>query len=468
MLTGAPAAPGALFPLPTKSRTAWDDLAVGLVSSRCKARGKPGEMKRHARWTVLLVSLLALTRPAAAQPATRDEPASAPADAPVSGNAPSASGPDKQAPETSLPRESPVENSLNRSGAITGVAIGGYGELTLNVPTNSPGVIDMRRFVLFFGHDFSDRIRFYSEVEVEHAISSATDQGEVEIEQAYLDGLLTRRINLRGGIILMPVGIINVYHEPPSFNGVDRPDVDTFVIPTTWREPGIGIFGELAEGLRYQAYLVNGFNANGFTAESAIREGHQEAQLAHAGDVGGVLRLDYEPVLGTVFGASAYHGTSRNTLPASLGNVPLSLFEVDVRTRWGPFSARAEAAVLLVGDAAALNQALAVASPEQAAAGPVSSQSRGGYVEGAYDLLHLLAPESSQALAAFARLDYADTQADVPAGFQSRLEFRRVSEVLGLVYRPIPQIGLKVDYRFRQLGDGTSNRELASAITWLF
>ena len=69
----------------------------------------------------------------------------------------------------------------------------------------------------------------------------------------------------------MPMGIVNVYHEPPSFNGVDRPDVDQFVIPTTWREPGFGIFGELAEGIRYQLYFVNGFNANGFTAEADPR-----------------------------------------------------------------------------------------------------------------------------------------------------------------------------------------------------
>ena len=124
--------------------------------------------------------------------------------------------------------------------------------------------------------------------------------------------------------------------------------------------------------------------------------------------------------------------------------------------------------MLFIDNAGALNQALAAASPEQADAGPVSSQSRGGYLEGAYDLSRLMAPESTQALNAFARLDYADTQAAVPAGFQSRLEFRRLSEVFGLVYKPIPQIALKADYRFRQLGDGTSNREFASAITWLF
>ena len=418
------------------------------------------------------LTLALLARPVAAQeppPAPQQPPVtSAPADAEPRQTPPAAAPSEKQAPAASSPREGAVESGLGQGLGGGATTIGGYGELTLNIPTNAPGVVDLRRFVLFFGHDFSDRIRFHSEVEVEHAVSSASDQGEVEIEQAYLDGLLTRRFNLRGGLVLMPVGIINVYHEPPSFNGVDRPDVDTFVIPTTWREPAIGIFGELAEGLNYQLYFVNGFNANRFTAESAIREGHQEAQLAHAGDFGAVGRLDYEPILGTVFGASAYGGTSRNTLPASVGNVPVGLFEVDVRTRRGPFSARAEAALLFIGDAAALNQNFLTGTAEQQAAIPVASRSQGGYAEVAYDVFSLIDPTSAQSVTAFVRLDYADTQASVPAGFQSRMEFRRVSQILGLVYRPIPQIALKADYRFRQLGDGTSSGEFASAITWVF
>lgn len=380
------------------------------------------------------------------------------------GDAPQPARP--ETPITDLPRESAVETSLGRSGSGAGNAFGGYGELTLSAPSNGQAVVDLRRFVLYFGHDYTDRIRFYSEVEVEHAVSSASDQGEVEIEQAYLDGLLHRKINLRGGIVLMPVGVVNVYHEPPSFNGVDRPDVDTYVIPTTWREPGIGIFGELTEGLRYQLYLVNGFDANGFTAESAIREGHQEAQLANAGVFGGVARIDYEPILGTVLGVSAYGGTSRTApLPPSIGRVPVGLFEVDARTRRGAFSARAEVAFLFIGDAGALSRELAASSPEAA---PVASQSRGAYVEVAYDLLAALAPRSGQGLTAFVRFDYADTQADVPAGFAAREEFRRYSEVVGLVYRPIPQIALKADYRFRQFGDQTTAQEFATAITWLF
>ena len=371
-------------------------------------------------------------------------------------------------PQTALPRETAIENPLGRTSGISGNAFGGYGELTFNAPANGPSVVDMRRLVLFFGHDFSEKLRFYSEVELEHAISSATDQGEVEVEQAYLDGLLSKKINLRGGLILMPVGIVNVYHEPPSFNGVDRPDLDQFVIPTTWREAGIGIFGELAEGLRYQLYGVTGFNANGFSAGSALRDGHQEAQLAYAGDLGGVARLDYEPLLGTVFGFSAYAATSGNTLRSTVGRVPVSLFEADARTRWRGFTARAQAAILFVGDAAALNQAFEAGTAEQHAAVPVSSQARGAYLEAGYDLLRLLAPGERQSLTAFVRGEYVDTQADVPAGFDAKLEFRRYSAVAGLVYRPIPQIALKADYRRREFGAGPGFNEIATAITWLF
>jgi len=376
--------------------------------------------------------------------------------------------PATSAPATALPRETAIENALDRTHSIGGSAFGGYGELTLNDPSNGPAVVDMRRLVLYFGHDFSDNIRFYSEVEVEHAVSSADDQGEVEIEQAYLDGLISRSFNLRGGVILMPVGIVNVYHEPPSFNGVDRPDVDLFIIPSTWREPGVGIFGELTEGLRYQLYLVNGFNANGFTAESAIAEGHQEAQLAHAGDFGAVGRLDYEPMLGTVIGFSAYAATSGNTLAATVGSVPVTLFEIDARTRRGAFSARAELAFLFIGDAAALSTALAGGTDEQQEAGPISSQSRGAYLELGYDLFQLIRPSWEQSLTVFGRFDYADTQADVPSGFDPRLEFRRTSIIGGLVWRPIPQVAIKADVRRRFYGAGDDTNEAAGAITWLF
>jgi hypothetical protein len=371
-------------------------------------------------------------------------------------------------PHPSLPRETPIETPLGGGPVLKGSAFGGYGEITLNARSDQAAVVDLRRFVLFFGHNFNEHFRFYSEVEVEHAVSSSEDKGEVEIEQAYLDALVDKHLNFRGGLILMPVGIVNVYHEPPSFNGVDRPHVDTFIIPSTWREPGLGIFGEIADGLRYQLYLVNGFNANGFTAESAIREGHQEAQLARAGDVGGVLRFDYEPLLGLAAGASGYFGTSGNTLGATVGRVPVTLLEADVRLKRGGFSLRGEIAVLFIGDALELNRAFMNGSEEQMAQGPVASQSWGAYAELGYDLFHLLAPDLDQALILFGRFDHADTQAKVPEGFTARPELRRDSGTVGLTYKPIPEIALKVDARLHTFGEGDAVREIASAITWMF
>ena len=123
-----------------------------------------------ARMIVVALALASFAASAAAE-----EPAAAPKGQ-GSGSA------ERQIPDTGLPRESEVETSLGRTGAGAGNAFGGYGELTLSSPSDGPAIVDLRRFVLFFGHDYSEHIRFYSEVEVEHAISSAEDSGEVEIE----------------------------------------------------------------------------------------------------------------------------------------------------------------------------------------------------------------------------------------------------------------------------------------------
>ena len=408
---------------------------------------------------------------AAASPPPASPPPAAPP--PVTPEAP---GPaielpsERDMPQMALPRETAIENPLRQASAATGsaTAIGGYGELTLNAPSIGPSVVDLRRLVLFVGHNFNERIRFYSELEVEHAVASSADQGEFEVEQAYLDGLFNRHFNLRAGLIIMPVGIINVYHEPPTFNGVDRPDVDVLVIPSTWREAGFGAFGELAPGLSYQLYVTSSFNANGFTAESGIAEGHQEAQLAYAGNFGAVGRLTFEPVLATIFGVSAYGGTSGNTLRDTVGRVPLGLFEADARTRYRGFTARAELAFLFIGDTGALNTAFTTGAPEQMNAIAVASQLRGGYVEAGYDLLRLLAPATAQDVTLFFRYDYANTQAAVAAGFLANPAFIRYTQTVGLVYRPIPEIGIKADYRRHEFGAGPSYNEFAAALTWMF
>jgi hypothetical protein len=421
-----------------------------------------------SRATAAAVVLSGLVASGAAR-AQRPLPAPAPAPSPP----PGAPGPgpvvelppERDMPVTALPRETGVENALGPG--LTGTAVGGYGELTLNAPANAPAVVDLRRFVLYFGHNFSDRIRFYSEVEVEHAVASSEDAGEVEIEQAYLDGLLGRGLNLRAGLILMPVGIINIYHEPPTFNGVDRPEVDTLVIPSTWREPGIGIFGELGTGLSYQLYLVNGLDATGFSAEAAVADGHQEAMLAHARDFGAVGRLTYEPILATVFGLSGYYATSGNILRSAVGSVPVGLVEADARTRYRGFTARAELAFLFIGDTAALNAVFAAETPPPPSL-PVAKRSQGGYLEAGYDLLRLVAPGTEQSVTVFGRYAYVNTQASVAAGLTPDQTLIRHVFTAGLVYRPIPHIALKGDYRRHEFGAGDGFNELAAGLAWMF
>ena len=215
---------------------------------------------------------------------------------------------------------------------------------------------------------------------------------------------------------------------------------------------------------------MNGFNANGFTAETGVADGHQEAQLARARDFGAVARLSYEPRLATIFGVSAYGATSGNTLRPIVGNVPVWLFEADARTRMRGFSARGELAFMFIGDAEALNQYFMSpnATAEQMMATPVASQLRGGYLEVGYNILQLALPSTAQDLTLFARYDYANTQASVPAGFAANPEFVRTTFIAGLTYRPIPEIALKLDYGRHAFAAGPGFNELAAALTWMF
>src|SRR5262249_28852911 len=152
--------------------------------------------------------------------------------------------------------------------------ISGYMEMHLNRPDHAPAILDFHRFVLIFSHQFSDRIRFVGELEVEHAfVEGLEESGELELEQAYVDFLLSRPLNVRAGMVLVPIGIINERHEPPVFHGVERTFVDTVIVPTTWFEAGAGVHGEIGQGWRYRGYVLASLNALEFSADEGVREG---------------------------------------------------------------------------------------------------------------------------------------------------------------------------------------------------
>ena len=184
-----------------------------------------------------------------------------------------------------LSAQTPADSSYPATGPVSG-----YMDFHFNQPSDADGSLDFHRFVLIFSHSFTPRIRFVAELEIEHAIVEGLEEkGAVELEQAYVDFLLARRVNLRAGMLLVPIGIINERHEPPVFNGVERPFVDTLIIPSTWFEAGAGVHGELGTGLRYRAYVMAPLDATKFSADQGIREGRQEgaeSNVRHAAFTG--------------------------------------------------------------------------------------------------------------------------------------------------------------------------------------
>jgi hypothetical protein len=190
-----------------------------------------------------------------------------------------------------------------------------YGEVNFNRPRRATEArADLRRFVLGLAHRFDERTRLAAEVEFEHAVSSADDPGEVEIEQAYVERQLTDAWSARAGLFLIPMGLLNESHEPTAYSGVERNFVETAIIPTTWREGGLQVVGTVGPGLTLQAGLTTGFDLGKWDPtsaegqESPLGAVHQELAQARARDWGGHLALGWRGVPGLLVGAAAFAG----------------------------------------------------------------------------------------------------------------------------------------------------------------
>lgn len=335
--------------------------------------------------------------------------------------------------------------------------LGGYGEIHYRNPSGpgTPATVDLRRFVVYVAHTFSDRIALRSEIEIEDAkVEPGGAGGEVAVEQVVLDYRLGDHVTLRSGLLLIPIGIVNEVHEPPTFNGVDRPAFDQVVIPTTWREIGAGFTGSLTEGWSYRVYLVNGLRAAGFTAEGT-REGSGEGQAASFANPSLTGRLEWVRP-GLRAGASFWYGgtTAGDTL-LGRGSFarPLTLLAADVRYDVGALALRGEAANISIPDAAAINARYG---------GAVGRRIAGGHGEAAVNLLHWLAPASPQKLALFARHERFDTQASVaPGTIRDRTLDRRVT-TFGVTYKPTWNTAFKGDYQLLRNAAGTGEGEVVS------
>ena len=348
-----------------------------------------------------------------------------------------------------------VPNARVQAQAQETTTIGGYGEIHYTNPSgrNTPAKINLRRFVVYLAHTFNDRLAFRSELELEDAkIEGGSAGGEVALEQAFLDYRLSDRVTLRTGLVLPPVGIINETHEPPTFNGVDRPAFDHDVIPTTWRELGLGVVGTLpVEGLGYRLYLVNGLRADGFTDAEGIRDGRQEGREASFANPSLTGRLEWVRPGLRVGGSFWYGGTTAGDTLLGTGSfdAPVTVLSADARYEKDGASLRGVIATVSVGDAEQINARYGTA---------VGSRISGGYIEGAYDLLRL-SSRTSQRLNAFVRHERYNTHAAVPTGTPRNAEFARRVTTVGLAYKPTWNTVFKGDYEIRRTAAGTAESE---------
>jgi hypothetical protein len=335
-------------------------------------------------------------------------------------------------------------------------SVGGYGEVhyTNAAGPNTPGEVNVSRFVVYLAHTFTEKLALRSELEVEDAkIEGGEAGGEVALEQLYLDYTVSPAFTLRAGLLLPPVGIVNEIHEPPTFNGVDRPAFDHDVIPTTWREIGIGAAGAIpgSSGLGYRVYLVNGLKADGFDAATGIRGGRQEGKEASFANPSVTGRLEWARP-GLKLGGSFWYGGSANQDPllgtGTFDNA-VALVAADARYDVGPFMFRGVAAHISIADAEAINAAYGT---------QIGSRIVGGYVEGAYNVLSALAPASAQRLDAFVRYENFNTQAEVPAGVVEDETLARRIATFGLTYKPVYNVVFKGDYQLQRnkadIGEG--------------
>lgn len=381
------------------------------------------------------------------------------------------------AADTSVHGFGPAASKVYQVGQ--GASLGGYGEVLYErfaterqdgSPSGQTNQLDVLRAILYVGYKFSDRLLFNSEIEVEHA--STGRSGSVSLEFGYLDYRVVDDFGFRAGLMLVPMGFLNELHEPPTFLGTGRPETERRIIPSTWRENGIGIFGG-TRGFSYRAYVINGFdaigggssNAAGFSA-TGLRGGRQIGSKAVAENFGGALRVDYTGLLGFLLGTSAYLGKSGQDRASTLSpgqtiDAWTVIWEGHAEYKVHGFDLRGLVAVAGVGDVEEINAAKGLTGTSSAGERLV-----GWYVQAGYDVLNRT--RSQNQLIPYFRFERLNTQDKVPAGFTADPANDRQVITIGAAWKPIAQISVKADYQIHSNAGDTGVDQLNAAIGYLF
>ena len=318
----------------------------------------------------------------------------------------------------------------------SGVSIAGYGEMLYeNYASDKTSQFDYLRAIIYTGYRFNDKFLFNSEIEVEHA-------KEIYVEFAYVDYLATENFGLRAGMLLIPMGLVNEFHEPTVFLGAERPVTESAIMPSTWRENGGGVYGAF-DNFAFRAYVVNGLNGSAFSS-SGVRGGRQKGGKAKANDMAFTGRFDITPTPGVFFGASFYTGGSgQGDIVVDDRNygVRTNIFDVHAQAQVRGLDLRGVFARASLDDTAMLNQVLGL----EGSSG-VAEKMQGGYLQVGYDLLSQAPGAGGVGLTPYLRYEKVDTHAALAAGFTRNPSKNNTYMVFGLELKPNPGIVLKLDH----------------------
>jgi hypothetical protein len=324
------------------------------------------------------------------------------------------------------------------------LTIGGYGEATFNLPEGDNAELDIQRLVLLVGYNFSENVQFVSEIEFEHV-------EEVFVEQAFVNYSVGDNISLRAGLMLIPMGIVNEYHEPTTFNGVERPALDNKIVPSTWREIGLGVKGSIPNiSMNYQAYLFNGFKSTSMDGDeikghlkgsNGLRGGRQKGIKSTMDTPTFSAKVDYYGIIGLRLGLSGYFGKTQteDDLESIDGTtVGVSMIGLDARYQFRKFSARGQFIYSSLSDTEDYNMLTGK---------DLGSEMMGYYVEGSYNLLP---EEAKQKLDAFVRYENYNTHSDVDGEISKNEAYDRTDYTFGLSYHIVDGVVVKGDYQIRE------------------
>jgi len=351
---------------------------------------------------------------------------------------------------------------------------GGYGQIDYNQPMNKDfrqnGNLDVHRLILFAGYEFNEKTKFITEIEFEHV-------SEVYIEQAYLDYQLFHNMSVKGGLMLVPMGIINEYHEPPSFNGVERPNVDKYIVPTTWREIAIGVDGRInVASLRYQLYLTNGFNgydgAGNFKGSSGLRSGRQKGAESYISSPNVAAKVDYYGLSGLKLGLSGYFGKSQSTLYDDLDKnddvaqntadssvIGISMVGLDYRYSILGFHTRGQ---VIYGKFSNVDEYNMFTGQD------LGESMLGYYAEVSYDIFHNNGSIKKE-LTPFFRYEQYNTHNSVVSGMTTNDAYDRTELILGFAFKMDRGAAFKVDYQwFKGHDESTYNQMLNMGVAVWF